>query len=342
MTAPANAWPRAAVAIDAAELFRKARTLACQVFQQQLLQHIAAAVGAQHGAINTWHPGGHVASVGLGYDLQQMSDDWHAIDGAAQDFLTAQMNTQPLRAAYAGPDDARLMAPHAQPWRAFQHRYDIYHQMGVALRFEGSDTLVHVYVNRGRLAAPYTQADADLLTALAPMLTEAMLVNRLYASVAQGVSLDDDCAAAVVDAHGWILYPNGAFCAAWAALRHAFASNPAPRVPQDWLSPEARTQDALARHGWRLSSVPLDEGTRIELRPLATAGAAGQLTWRQWEIARMYSIGISHKDIGARLGVSPATVRVHLRNIYQRTGVSNRAQLRGLLGQAERFPAAAP
>lgn len=328
-------WPAAttaAAAIEPAALFRQARTQPCQIFQRGLLRQIAKTVGADHGAINTWHPGGHVASIGLGYDLQAMSDEWHAIGGAELDFLTARMEAQPLRAAHAGPDDPHWRTPRAEAWRSFQHRHDIHHQLGVALHFDGSETRSHIYVNRGRRSAPYTRHEADTLTALAPLLAEAMLVNRLYASVAQGVPLGDGCAAAVVDAQGWILYPNAAFCRAWIGLRADFADNPAPRVPADWLRGDARAAARLQRRGWRLAVQPCDGGTRIELHPLSADRAAGALTWRQLQIARLYCTGASYKDIGLQLGLSPATVRVHLRNAYRRAGVGSRSKLREALG----------
>jgi DNA-binding CsgD family transcriptional regulator len=314
--------------IEPAALFRQARTQPCQIFQRALLRQVAETVDAAHGAINTWHPGGHVASIGLGYDLQAMSDQWHAIGGAALDFLTARMEAQPLRAVHAGPDDPHWAMPGAEVWRNFQHRHDIHHQLGVALHFEGSETRAHLYVNRGRGAAPYTRREADVLTALAPLVAEAMLVNRLYVSVAQGLPLEDDCAAAIVDAHGWILYPNAAFCRAWAGLRATFADNPAPRVPAAWLAPDARTTARLHRCGWRLLATPCEGGSRIALHPLAGAGA---LTWRQLEIARLYCAGATYKDIGLTLGLSPETVRVHLRNAYRRIGVGSRAKLREAL-----------
>lgn len=317
--------------IEPAVLFRQARTQPCQIFQHGLLRQVAKTLGADHGAINTWHPGGHVASIGLGYDLQAMSDEWHAIGGATLDFLTARMEARPLHAVHAGPDDPHWRMPGMSRWATFQHRHDIHHQLGVALHFEGSETRAHVYVNRGRDSMPYTQREADALTALAPLLAEAMLVNRLYVSVVQGVPLDDDCAAAIVDAHGWILYPNAAFCRAWSELRTAFADNPAPRVPAAWLAPDARTSARLKRSGWRLVVTPCDGGTRVELHSLAASGAAGALTWRQLEIARLYCAGATYKDIGLTLGLSPETVRVHLRNAYRRTGVGSRAKLRDAL-----------
>jgi len=51
------------------------------------------------------------------------------------------------------------------------------------------------------------------------------------------------------------------------------------------------------------------------------------LTRRQGQILRMATQGLSNKEIGRRLSISPATVKTHLHQIFQRTGVSGRHRL---------------
>jgi response regulator RpfG family c-di-GMP phosphodiesterase/DNA-binding CsgD family transcriptional regulator len=53
-------------------------------------------------------------------------------------------------------------------------------------------------------------------------------------------------------------------------------------------------------------------------------GAAG-LTARQLEVLRLVTRGLSNREIGRRLGVSPRTVDRHVADVYQRIGVSSRA-----------------
>jgi DNA-binding NarL/FixJ family response regulator len=54
---------------------------------------------------------------------------------------------------------------------------------------------------------------------------------------------------------------------------------------------------------------------------------ADVLTPRQWELVDMVSRGLSNKEIGLLLGLQEGTVKAHLHNIYQKTGVSNRTAL---------------
>ena len=49
-----------------------------------------------------------------------------------------------------------------------------------------------------------------------------------------------------------------------------------------------------------------------------------RLTPRQWELLRLLAAGHTNTQIARRLGISEATVRTHLENIYERLNVSSR------------------
>lgn len=59
--------------------------------------------------------------------------------------------------------------------------------------------------------------------------------------------------------------------------------------------------------------------------------AADQLTDRERSIAEAFALGESHREIGERLGIAPATVRRHLANLYEKLGVSSKAELDRML-----------
>jgi DNA-binding CsgD family transcriptional regulator len=52
-----------------------------------------------------------------------------------------------------------------------------------------------------------------------------------------------------------------------------------------------------------------------------------ELTEREWEIVALLGEGLANKEIAARLSISPATVKNHLYNVYQKTGVKSRVEL---------------
>ncbi|MER7754150.1 LuxR family transcriptional regulator [Kitasatospora sp. NPDC097643] len=62
----------------------------------------------------------------------------------------------------------------------------------------------------------------------------------------------------------------------------------------------------------------------------AGEGLAGRLTAQELQAVRLAATGMSNRDIGARLFISPRTVGYHLSNAYPKLGVTSRAALGGL------------
>ena len=113
-----------------------------------------------------------------------------------------------------------------------------------------------------------------------------------------------------------------------------------------------RSLAGRARHqrGLAYASLPASGGARLVLRA-ASAGAfvavtidseaggdrelPGELTVREREVVRLTLRGLPTKRIALELGISPWTVTAHLRSIYDKCGVSSRAELAALaLGAA--------
>ncbi len=69
---------------------------------------------------------------------------------------------------------------------------------------------------------------------------------------------------------------------------------------------------------------------RIGVRPPKTharSGADEPLSHRQYEIACLVSQRLSNKQIAARLGITTATARTHVENIFRKLGLHDRAEL---------------
>ncbi|MFJ3307554.1 LuxR C-terminal-related transcriptional regulator [Streptomyces sp. NPDC086549] len=87
----------------------------------------------------------------------------------------------------------------------------------------------------------------------------------------------------------------------------------------------------------RLGAGSLAAAARRELRASGaartpeTGGPLEQLTAQQRQIVRMAARGLSNREIGEQLFLSPRTVGSHLYNVYPKLGVSRRQQLRDLL-----------
>ncbi|MFF3493101.1 AAA family ATPase [Streptomyces sp. NPDC002795] len=61
--------------------------------------------------------------------------------------------------------------------------------------------------------------------------------------------------------------------------------------------------------------------------PRHDAAVAGRLTPQELQVARLAATGLSNREIGAQLFLSPRTVGYHLYNAYPKLGVANRVEL---------------
>ncbi|MGI5339084.1 helix-turn-helix transcriptional regulator [Streptomyces sp. CA-181903] len=85
----------------------------------------------------------------------------------------------------------------------------------------------------------------------------------------------------------------------------------------------------------RLGAVVWAERARAELRasgeslgaPAPAPGLLDRLTPQEAQVARLAAEGLSNRDIGARLFISPRTAGYHLSNIYPKLGISSRREL---------------
>ncbi|WP_019065313.1 AAA family ATPase [Streptomyces prunicolor] len=101
---------------------------------------------------------------------------------------------------------------------------------------------------------------------------------------------------------------------------------------------EARAQlTVVLEAATRLGARHLVESARGELRASGVAEAPssadplGELTAQQRQIVRLAADGLSNRETGEQLFLSPRTVGSHLYNVYPKLGISSRHQLRDLL-----------
>ena len=98
------------------------------------------------------------------------------------------------------------------------------------------------------------------------------------------------------------------------AMAHGAAAFVSKREETDYLL------DTVASVAAGHMVFPFVDVRRIHLNPLTT------LTHREMEVLAAAATGQSTKEIAAAQGVSPNTVKFHLRNVYEKLGVSNRSQ----------------
>ena len=86
----------------------------------------------------------------------------------------------------------------------------------------------------------------------------------------------------------------------------------------------------------RLGARPYAERCRTELagsglQPAPRGGRGSVLTSQELVVARLAAAGRTNREVAAELVVSVKTVEYHLRNVFQKLGVTRRRQLAALL-----------
>jgi DNA-binding NarL/FixJ family response regulator len=76
--------------------------------------------------------------------------------------------------------------------------------------------------------------------------------------------------------------------------------------------------------------------TRLERRTNASGKSAERLSERESQIADAVRLGLTNKEIGRKLRISPTTVKTHLENIFHKLNVTHRVQLAILTGSPAR------
>jgi DNA-binding CsgD family transcriptional regulator len=104
----------------------------------------------------------------------------------------------------------------------------------------------------------------------------------------------------------------------------------------DWHGPSLPAQlhqQALTSDEFRGETIALRRfnACGLTLMEARLNSALDMLSPREKTIAEAFAVGESYKQIAARLGLSPATVRHHLRSIYVKTNISNKSALTGLM-----------
>jgi DNA-binding NarL/FixJ family response regulator len=80
--------------------------------------------------------------------------------------------------------------------------------------------------------------------------------------------------------------------------------------------------------GWTGAEMQTDgERPAPRSRPVPGADPAYSLTSRQEDVLGLLSKGRSNKDIARALALSEATVKIHVRHLMKKLGVSNRTQV---------------
>jgi DNA-binding NarL/FixJ family response regulator len=112
----------------------------------------------------------------------------------------------------------------------------------------------------------------------------------------------------------------------------------------EWLHRQRRDSAAreplrAAREGFdALGVIPWSDRARQQLRSTGetsrrrTPAAREQLTPQELQIVQMAADGLSNREIGQKLYLSPRTVSSHLYRVFPKLGITSRTELRAAIG----------
>lgn len=122
-----------------------------------------------------------------------------------------------------------------------------------------------------------------------------------------------------------------------AYVREALAAGAAGYILKDAAIAELKAAIAQIRAGQSAVSLELvNAAMRAAPLPGREADLSRMLTGRERDVVALVAEGFTNKEIGRRLEISPATVKVHVERIIGKLGVADRTQAAVLITQMRR------
>lgn len=122
-----------------------------------------------------------------------------------------------------------------------------------------------------------------------------------------------------------------------AYVREALAAGAAGYILKDAAIAELKAAIAQIRAGQSAVSLELvSAAMRAAPLPGREADLSRMLTGRERDVVALVAEGLTNKEIGRRLEISPATVKVHVERIIGKLGVADRTQAAVLITQMRR------
>ena len=276
------------------------------------LHHLVAFDKAWWGN-STWRDGGPVAHsaflLGLPsaytqeWDALKTQDrdlgDLHQVQGRCQVFDCHHDQASPALAALG-------------------RRYGLAHGLRIVLTDDQTRLGVHLTLFRQDPGNPFTPLECQLLEWLMPHLLHAERESclRTLATLRDSQGSFDELALAVSDRYGVLLSMEPGFAALLAAEWQGWQGN---RLPVG-----CDPQDSYQGRTLQLDAQPLGDLLLLKAR---RRSSAERLSARELEVAQCFALGQTYKEVARTLGMAPATVRHHLRRIYEKLGVNRKAQI---------------
>jgi DNA-binding CsgD family transcriptional regulator len=304
-------------------LYRAARTLPVDAFQEEAVQLVKPLLRfdlAMWGAGRMTHPGVTVHTLFLHEIPGEHIAEWQSLN--TQDKVIPLVSAQPGKpltfhspTLFAGDED--------RPMREFTERAGW--QSAMVTAFVDPQPRVMQWLSLFRRDADhaYTDGEQSFASLIVPHFVEALTINRtLHMLSVYGPGADRPGHFAYADSNGFLYYADPGFTV---LLTGEFPAWDGRTVPQPWLDDVVVRGKTLCL-GRSMSLDARVQGGLVFLRAHALS-RIDELSPRERDVAARFARGHSHKDIARDLELSPSTVRHHLKSIYAKLAIHDKAEL---------------
>ena len=255
-------------------------------------------------------------AIHLQHQPMQMLIDYEPLKQHDQLFAQALAEAGKSLRATSATDLHALFQPYCQ-------RYGLAHAICTMTLDAQTALITGVSLYRSDTGAAFSDDEAAFMEAVFPHLQACDSHCKLLRLQREaGVPTIGSGGHAACDQKGLLRYADEAFVQ---ALRHEWPQWRGPCLPEALHALIETSRDGAAvGQSSHARSVPLGSLWLVHLRRRRPADG---LPARLRQVAELAVQGHSHKQIAARLGLAPATVRNQLAGLYKRLGVTNRAAL---------------
>lgn len=189
-------------------------------------------------------------------------------------------------------------------------------------------TCTHLSLYREKLLPHFDHHAMELLEGLISNLAAAITMNRVrHVEQLRADTTKRKFSTAICNQQGIIQFAESNF---GELMLMEWPEWKGSRLPSSLIKLTGQDSDGLYA-GKSIVSELESRGNNLLIVTLRLKAATDLLTPRELAITRMFGAGKTYKEVAKHLGISPATVRHHLRQAYTKLNVQNKGEIACLL-----------
>ncbi|MBH2044208.1 MAG: helix-turn-helix transcriptional regulator [Comamonadaceae bacterium] len=205
----------------------------------------------------------------------------------------------------------------------YVQRWQHMHILAIAVPYCPKHGNLGISLRRADAKWAYLPVDTHTLEVLIPHVRESFRINRaLFTQQVELISAEPIGGFCIFDTSGVIVFHDNSFehC-----MRDAFPEYEGFKIPHRLLQTFLDKQQHIQTIGHLLMQASwVGLFCFLSVRP---SNKIDVLTPREQAVAQFYGTGLTYKEIGQELSISPATVRRHIEATYRKLNVKNKADL---------------